>query len=135
MPKFDPIVERRGWVLYAILIAIIAWVGLWSVVMQLPVNSTSKVLFFVLLFVSITCTVMPPAAYLNARFGRPRNRRTYRMRFARQSVWCGLFVVLAAWLRMEPRRLLSTTLIVILMAVFILIETFLVMRESSLRGA
>ena len=135
MPKYDPIAERRGWVLYAISIAIIAWVGLWSVVMQLPVNNTSKGLFFVLLFVSITCTVMPPAAYLNARFGRPRNRRTYRMRFARQSVWFGLFVVLAAWLRMEPRRMLSTTLIVILMAVFLLIETFLVMRESSLRGA
>ena len=103
-----------------------AWVGLWGL-LQLSVNAVTKSLFFVLLFLAIASTTLPPLAYLNARFGKFRTSQAYRVRFLRQSIWFGLLVTGLAWLQMQ--RALSTTLAVILMAVFVLIETFLITRE------
>jgi hypothetical protein len=119
----------RRWVSAAVLVALLSWTGLWGVV-QLPITDLAQILFFVLLFVAIASTVMPPIAYFNARFGKAENQRTYRSRFVRQSIWLGTFAVIAAWLR--TRRMLTVTLALILMAVFALTETFLITREGPL---
>lgn len=113
--------------LYAVLIALLAWVGWWSIV-QLPPNSVTLVLFFVLLFVAVGATLMPAIAYLNARFGRFRAKRVYVVRFVRQTLMVSGFVVIVAWLQL--RDVLSPTLALIVMAVFVLTETFLVTREN-----
>ena len=111
---------------YVILIAFLSWLGLWGLI-QLPVTGPARVLLFVLLFFGITSTAMPPISYLNARFGHCRDRRTFQARFIRQSIWLGLLVVVLGWLQM--RRILTTTLAMILAAVFVLIETFILTRE------
>lgn len=118
--------NHRSWVLSAVLTAFASWVGLWGLI-QLSVNAVTKTLFFALLFLAIAGTMLPPLAYLNARFGKFRSGQAHRARFLRQSVWFGLFVTAVAWLQMQ--RALSTTLAVILLAVFVLIETFLITRE------
>lgn len=113
--------------LYVALVALISWAGLWSAV-QLPINDLTKTLFFALLFTSVASSMMPAVAYLNARFGRFHSQRVYYARFVRQSVLAGAFVVVIAWLQM--RRVLSLTLAWILLAVFVLTETFLITRET-----
>jgi hypothetical protein len=129
MAKFDPSKTDKRWMLYVIFVGLVAWIGWWSMV-QLPINNLTTVLFFVLLFIAIGSTLMPALAYLNARFGRFHDERVYRLRFVRQSVFIGVFVILVAWLQMQ--RVLSSTLALILMAVFVLTETFLVTRESPI---
>ena len=113
--------------LYVAFVALISWAGWWSVI-QLPINDLTKTLFFALLFTSIGSSLMPAVAYLNARFGRFHNQRIYYARFVRESILVGAFVVVIAWLQM--RRVLSSTLGLILLAVFVLTETFLITRET-----
>lgn len=127
--KFDPTSARKRWMLYALSGAAVSWLGLWGMI-QLPVNEGTEAVFFILLFTAMMTTFMPALAYLNARFGQFRNERTYRARFVRQSIWIGLFIVISAWLR--TRRVLDLTLALILLAVFVLTETFLVTREGPL---
>ena len=100
--------------------------GLWGVV-QLPITNASQVVFFALLFIATACTVRPPIAYLTVRFAHRGNLRTQQVRFVRQSIWLGVFVVIAGWL--QTRRILTVTLALILMAVLALTETFLITRE------
>ena len=124
--RFDPAKSDKRWMWYAILIAVLSWLGLWGLV-QLPITGPTRTLFFVLLLTGITSTAMPPIAYLNARFGRIRDQRTFQARFIRQSIGLGLLIVVLGWLQM--RRILTTTLAMILTAVFGLIETFILTRE------
>jgi hypothetical protein len=130
MSKSDLKIDKR-WMWTVILIAVLSWLGIWGVV-QLPITGPTRAIVFVLLFCGVACTSMPPISYLNARFGRCRNRRTFQSRFVRQSIWLGLLVVVLAWLQM--RRMLTTTLAMILTAVFGLIETFLLTREQPPRS-
>jgi hypothetical protein len=125
--KFDPGKTSKRWMLYAVLVALLSWAGWWSVI-QLPPNDLTKSLFFVLLFIALGSTLMPAVAYLNARFGRFHDRHVYVIRFVRQSLLTGGFVVVVAWLQMQ--RVLSPTLALIVLAVFMLTETFLVTRET-----
>jgi hypothetical protein len=127
MTKFSPDEENKRWMLYAVFVTLLAWTGWWSII-QLPINDLTKTLFFVFLFVAIGSTLMPALAYLNARFGHFHDKRVYRLRFVRQSIFGGVFAIVLAWLQM--RRVLSSTLALILMAVFVLVETFLVTRET-----
>jgi hypothetical protein len=127
MAKFDPSKTGKRWMLYVVFVALLAWTG-WGAVIQLPINDMTKTLFFVLLFVAIGCTLMPALAYLNARFGRFQDKRIYQVRFVRQSMLAGVLVVVIAWLQMQ--QVLSPTLALISIAVFVLIETFLVTREA-----
>jgi hypothetical protein len=132
MSQFDPTKSSKRWMLFVILIAVLSWLGLWGLI-QLPVTGPTRTLFFVVLLAGVTSTTMPPVAYLNARFGRCRDQRTFQARFVRQSFWIGLLIVMLGWLQI--RRILTTTLAMILTAVFILTETFLLTRERPLSGA
>jgi hypothetical protein len=125
--KSDPAGPRRRWIIIVVLVALLAWMGLWGVV-QLPITNASQVVFFALLFIATVSTVLPPIAYLNARFVPEISPRILRVRFVRQSIWLGLFVVIAGWL--QTRRMLTVTLALILMAVLALTETFLITREA-----
>lgn len=126
MTKFDASQANKRWISVAVLAALFSWAGWWSV-LQLPINGLTKGLFFVLLFVAVAATLMPALAYLNARFGRFVSPRVYQMRFVRQSLLAGAFAVASAWLQMQ--RVLSSSLFLILLAVFVLVETFLITRE------
>lgn len=125
--KFVPIAEGKRRMPYMVLGIVASWLGMWGV-LRLPVNATTKVLFFIALFCVVTTMVMPAAAYLNARFGRCTERRVYQGRFVRQSIWVGLYTGVVAWLQMQ--RVLNLMLALILIAAFALIETFLITREG-----
>jgi hypothetical protein len=131
--KPDQAGHGRRWITVAVLVALLAWMSLWGVV-QLPITHASQGVFFAMLFVATASTVMPPVAYLNARFAHRHmpqsNPRTHRVRFVRQSIWLGVFVVVAGWL--QTRRVLTVTLALILIAVLALTETFLITREVPL---
>ena len=131
MSQFDPVQSSKRWMLYVALIAVLSWLGLCGLI-QLPITGPTRVLLFVLLFCAIASTSMPPIAYLNARFGRCRHPRTFQARFVRQSIWLGLLTVVLGWLQM--RRLLTTALAMILAAVFVLTETFLLTRDRPPSG-
>jgi hypothetical protein len=118
--------SSKRWMLYAILAAVLLWLGLWGVI-QLPITGITRTLFLLVLAGAIATTAMPPVAYMNARFGRCNNERVFHARFVRQSIWLGLLVSVLGWLQM--RRILSMTLALILIAVFVLTETFLLTRD------
>ena len=132
MSQFDPAKSDKRWMFGVVFLSILSWLALWGLV-QLPVTAPTRALFFIVLFGGLTSTSMLPVAYLNARFGRCRDRRTFQARFVRQSIWLGLLIVILAWLQM--RRILTTTLALILSAVFILTETFLLTRERPPNSA
>jgi hypothetical protein len=127
MTESDPGKANRRWMPYVLLGALVSWAGWWAVI-QLPINAVTKTAFLALLFVAVALTLVPAVAYLNARFGHLLDERVYRIRFVRQSLLGAAFVVVAAWLQMQ--RVLSVTLALILMAVFVLTETFLITREA-----
>jgi hypothetical protein len=124
--KYDPSKDKRRGTGYAILVALIGWVGWWAV-LQFPINALTIVLFFVTLFVAVGATVMPAAAYLNVRFGRFDSKRVFQRRFVRQSLLGALFVDILAWMQMQ--HMLTSTLALILLSVFVLTEIFLITRE------
>jgi hypothetical protein len=126
MNQFDPAKRDRRWVFGVVFLSILSWLSMWGLV-QLPITAPTRALFFVVLFGGIASTATLPVAYLNARFGRCPDRRTFYARFVRQSIWLGLLIVVLAWLQM--RRILTATLALILTAVFVLTETFLLTRE------
>lgn len=130
MTKIDPNQANKRWISIAVLVAVFSWAGWWSVI-QMPINALTKGLFFVLLFIAVASTLMPALAYLNARFGRFQSPRVYQVRFVRQSVLSGAFVISSSWLQMQ--RVLSSSLFLILFAVFVLVETFLITREAPPR--
>ena len=130
--KADPITQDRRWIWYVVFLALIAWLALWGVI-QLAVNSATKLLFFVLLFLAIVSTFMPAVAYLNARFGRFCSVRVFRVRFVRQSIQIGLFVVVIAWLQMQ--RVLTLAIALVLIGVLILTEMFAMTREPPVKGS
>jgi hypothetical protein len=130
--KADSITKDKRWIWYVVFVAIVAWLALWGII-QLTVSSMTKLLFFVLLFFAVASTFMPAIAYLNARFGRFSDVRVYRVRFVRQSLQIGLFVIVIAWLQMQ--RVLSLTLALILVGVLILTEMFLITREPPVKKA
>jgi hypothetical protein len=129
--KTDPITRDRRWIWYVVFVAIVAWVGLWGI-LQRQITAMTKLLFFVLLFLAIVSTFMPAIAYLNARFGRFRTARVYRVRFIRQSIEIGLFVVIIAWLQVQ--RTLDLPVGLVLVGVLILTEMFLMTREPPAKG-
>ena len=125
--KPDLTKQHRRWILGAVLVALLAWLAFWGIV-HLPVNGLTKILFFLALFAAVGSTLLPAIAYLNARFFTFADWPTFRMRFLRQSISAGLLMVIVAWL--QTRRVLNVTVALILIGVFILIETFLITREA-----
>ncbi len=120
--------EYRRWITYAVLTALVCWAILWGVV-WLPVNRFTLGVFFVALAGAISGTLMPAAAYLNVRFATGRSARVYRHRAIRQSLQAGVFVSIAAWLQML--RVLDMTIVLILVGVLVLLETFWLTRDQQ----
>jgi hypothetical protein len=76
---------------------------------------------------ALTTTFLPVAFYLNYRFGRPQGQLVNNWRPIRQSGWAALFLVLCTWLQML--RALNWIIAALVLAVFSLIEVFILTRE------
>jgi len=108
-------------------LAVFAWLGLYFLMDSLSPKTPARSLFFPLLFVALTTTFVPAAFYLNYRFARPKGQAVSNWRPIRQSGWAAMFLVLCAWLQML--RALNWIIAALVLAVFSLIEVFILTRE------
>lgn len=111
----------------SVLLAAFTWVGLYLLIDNFSPKTPARSLFFPLLFVALTTTFVPAAFYLNYRFARPKSQSVSNWRPIRQSGWAALFLVLCAWLQML--RALNWIIAALVLAVFSLIEVFILTRE------
>ena len=112
----------------SVFLAILAWLGLYFLIRFNPkAPPSARSLFFPLSFVALTTTFVPVAFYLNYRFARPKGQVVSNWRPIRQSGWAALFLVLCAWLQML--RALNWIIAALVLAVFSLIEIFILTRE------
>lgn len=125
--------DHQGVLLAAVLMIAVGWGGLSQLVMTtLPRIGGELWLFFFLLHIAITGTVLPIVRYLNVRFTPVSEEVPPGGVILRQSVWVGLFVVTCAWLQIP--RALSLALVIFIAIVFIVVEVFLRAREIRMEG-
>ncbi|MBI5959912.1 MAG: hypothetical protein HY866_14330 [Chloroflexi bacterium] len=118
--------DHTGIIAASILMAVIGWGGLWLLVTTTLPTAFPRWLFFVLLYLAVTGTVLPFVRFLNMRFSRPEFPPSGGV-ILRQSIWVGVFVVACAWLQIP--RVLNPVIAFFLALSLIVIEVFLRVRE------
>jgi len=122
--------DHVGLLIAALVMVIIGWGGLFQLVSHsLPRIGGELWLFFTLLQIAITGTMLPIVRYLNVRFTPFYASVPSSGVIVRQSVWIGLFVVTCAWLQIP--RALSMPLAIFIALVFIVVEVFFRTRELA----
>ncbi len=122
--------DHTGLLVASSLLALLGWGGLYGLVTTtLPRIGGELWLFFLLLQIAVTGTVVPVVRYLNVRFTPVRAEPPTSGVIVRQSIWVGLFVVTCAWLQIP--RALSLPLVAFLIVVFVVVEIFLRTREIA----
>jgi hypothetical protein len=96
---------------------------------SLPRIGAELWLFFVLLLMTVSGAALPVVRFLNVRFTPLDQEVPSAGVIVRQSVWVGLFVVMCAWLQIP--RILTLPIAVFIVAVFVIIESFLRTREIA----
>ena len=115
--------------LAAILAAAVGWWGLVELTDLLPPDQPGALtLFYGLLFLAVTATLMPAAAFLNRRFGPEVSARD-PAGFVRHSAWAGICVASWAWLQMHRSFNLGFALITVL--IFIAVEVLIARLRSQ----
>ena len=122
----------RWWVLLSLFVASLCFAALYYLITHIWPDPTllfafPQILFLLLLFVGVSAAFIPIVAYLNYRFAAPGWLERDRMRLLRQGGWFGLFALVLAYLQLS--RALTITIALVLSAVFILIELFILTRE------
>ncbi len=121
--------DHIGVLIAALLMALIGWVGLYQLVTTALPRVGPRWLFFVLLHVAVTGTVIPLVRFLNVRFTPVDRELPPGGVIVRQSIWIGLFVVTCFWLQIP--RVLSWPIVFFLALIFVVVEIFLRSRELS----
>lgn len=121
--------DHIGILVAGVVMMIGGWLGLYHLVTTTLPRVGPRWIFFVLLHIAVTGTVLPFVRYLNVRFTPVDNELPPGGVIVRQSVWIGLFVVTCAWLQIP--RVLSWPIIFFLALMFIVIEVFLRSRELA----
>ncbi|MEP7287942.1 MAG: hypothetical protein ABI947_19495 [Chloroflexota bacterium] len=119
--------DRSGVLIAAGIMAGVGWVLLYRLVTGPAPLAFPRWLFFILLYIAVTGTVLPLIWYLNQRFSRYSPVTGGIL--LRQGMWCGLFAVTAAWL--QTLRALSVASAFFLALGLVVIETFLRLRERT----
>jgi hypothetical protein len=113
----------------AILLAILGWWGLYELTGTLgPDEPGAQPFFFALLFLAVTATLAPPAAYLNRRFA-PEAVERDPLRFFRHSAWGGL--CLSSWAWLQTHRAFNLAFAVVIALIFVAIEVLIVRLRSE----
>jgi len=119
--------DHVGVLVAGVAMMLIGWAGLYQLVTTTLPRVGQRWLFFLLLQLAVTGTVLPFVRYLNVRFTPLEADLPPGGVLVRQSIWVGLFVVLCAWLQMP--RVLNLPIAFFLALVFTGIESFLRSRE------
>jgi hypothetical protein len=113
----------------AVPVAGLGWWSLYELTGKVgPDQPGALTFFFGLLFLSLTATLAPPAAYLNRRFG-PEAVRRDPWRFFRHSSWAALCLTSWAWL--QSHQALNLALAVLTALVFVGVEVLIVRLKSE----
>lgn len=122
--------DHVGLLIAALLMMLVGWLGLYQLVTTtLPRIGGELWMFFILLMVAVSGTVLPFVRYLNVRFTPLDADVPPSGVIVRQSVWIGLFVVTCAWLQIP--RALTPVVVVFLAVLFSMVEIFLRSRELA----
>ena len=128
-----PLPDHSGVLIAAALMMVVGWGGLWVLVTTAIPTAFPRWLFFVLLYLAVTGTVLPFVRFLNVRFTREGSIPPSGGVILRQSIWVGLFVAACAWLQIP--RVLNPVLAFFLALSLIVIEVFLRLRETGQSGS
>ena len=113
-------------------LAVLAAVGGWWTLHQ-PVSSARPeqpgvlAVFYALLFLTLTATLVPVMAYLNRRFAHESMARA-PLRYLRLSVLAGL--CLSSWVWLQANRAFNLGFAFIIALIFVAVELFI----SRMRG-
>jgi hypothetical protein len=119
--------DHAGVVIAGAVFMVAGWFGLYQLVTTTLPRVGQRWLFFVLLQIAVTGTVLPFVRYLNVRFTPITVNLPPGGVIVRQGIWIGLFVVMCAWLQIP--RILNLPIAILLAAVLVIIEAFLRSRE------
>ncbi len=119
--------DHLGVMIAALMMIIGGWGGLYALVTTATPRVGERWLFFLLLHIAVTGTVLPFIRFLNTRFTPASYELPPGGVLVRQAVWVGLFVVACAWLQIP--RALSPQIAFLLALAFVVIEVFLRARE------
>ena len=116
-------------IISATMIAIAGFVGLIYVLTQIHPDSTpaAQGLLFFLIFITVGAGAIPISTYFNRRFATPRWAELDPNRLFRHGLEAGTLVTLLAYLQLI--QTLDSTMIAVLIGVFILMETFFLTRS------
>jgi hypothetical protein len=117
----------------AVVTAAIGWWSLYELADRIaPSEPDALPPFLALLFLAVTATLVPPAAFLNRRFAPDAVARD-PYRFIRHSAWGGICVAAWAWLLAQGAFNLGFALLTVL--IFIAIEFLITwLRKDSEQG-
>ena len=124
--------RQKWWVLGSIVITLLSFFCLRYVVKSLwpdpdTILARPQLLLFAFMFLGFGAGSVPVSVFLNNRFSKPDWPERDRIRVLRQGVWVGFVGVLLAYLQLV--RALNGVVVVVLVGVFVLIETFFLTRE------
>jgi hypothetical protein len=111
----------------AAILMILGWGGLYATIVLTTPNGGTRWLFFFLLILAVTGTMLPLIAFLHRRF--PSTPPVTHVVVIRQALWFGVFVATLAWLQIG--RVLNPTLAMLLAVGLMIIEWLLRLRERS----
>lgn len=121
--------DHIGVLLAALIMAVGGWAGLYELVTHEIPRVGPRWLFFVLLHIAVTGTVMPVVRYLNVRFTSVNQPLPPGGVIVRQSIWIGLLVVTCAW--MQIPRALNWGIAFFIALAFVIVEIYLRTREIA----
>jgi hypothetical protein len=121
--------DHIGVMIAGVLMMAGGWYGVYQLVTTALPRVGPRWLFFVLLHIAVTGTVLPFVRYINLRFTPIDADPPPGGVMVRQSVWAGLFVVACAWLQIP--RVLSLPIAFFLALALIVVEVFLRSRELA----
>ncbi len=119
--------DHIGVLIVGVVFMIVGWLGLFQLVTTTLPRVGQRWIFFLLLQIAVTGTVLPFIRYLNVRFTPISAELPPGGVIVRQSIWFGLFVVTCTWLQIP--RVLNLPMAFLVALVFIVIEVFLRSRE------
>jgi hypothetical protein len=111
----------------AIILIIVGWGGLIALIITTLPTVGPRWLFFFLLVLAITGTMLPIVAFLNRRF--QSTPPPTAMVIVRQSLWFAVYAATLVWLQMG--RVLNPALAILLAIGLFLIEFLLRLSEKS----
>lgn len=116
-------------VLVAVIVAVAGWWGIYQFWTRVwPEQPGAQLAFFLLLFLTLTCTLVPLAAILNHRFA-PKHVPPSPWRILRHSAWGALCLTSFAWLQTYRAFNLGFAFIVAL--IFVAIEVYILRMGSD----